>query len=189
MSKPCKTERAVQQQKLITEALVTLMGQEDYPGITVSDLCRRASIPRRTFYYYYESKDDVLSGLLGEILNECDLETMFSRQEDRRSLEEGFVRFFCYWRDRRGRALDALLRNDLGQQLINRAIQRISTDLKWQELILHNSEHRAVIGTVLGMSCVYYTLFYWQELGYAQSPQEMAAHVTELLTKPMYRLG
>ncbi len=188
MSRSCKTERAAAQQRLLGASLMELMEEGEYASVTVMDLCRRAGIPRRTFYYHYESKEDVLTGLLDELLEECDLETMFTRQQDRSSLERGFVRFFCYWRDRRRRELTALLRNNLRQLLLERVMKRTARGIQWQELILERQEHRGIIGSALGLTCVYYTLFYWHSLGFGPAPEEMAAHVTTLLTEPMYAL-
>ncbi len=188
MSRPCKTERAVGQQRLICDALIGQMEEGSYAACTVSDLCRRAGIPRRTFYYYYDSKEDVLSALMMQILEECDVETMFARQENRQALEQGFIRFFCYWRDLRRRELEAFLRNDLGQRLINGAIAHISGDVQWQSLVLDRPAHRVTIGSMMGMTCVYYTLFYWHRNGYRIDPQELADHVTRLLTEPLYRI-
>lgn len=189
MTKRFKTERAAQQQGSICGALVALMEEAPYEKITVSDICRRADIPRRTFYYYYEGKEELLGDLLQQILRECNLETMFTADSDRSSVEQGFARFFRYWRDRRSRELNALLRNDLGQRLVNGSLQWMKEDDQWHGVLTELPRDRQTVGVLLGMTCVFYTLFYWQASGFALGPEEVAAHVTDILTNPIYRVN
>lgn len=54
----------------IAEALLSLMKKKDFSSIRVTDIVKRAGISRMTYYKYYETKNDVLSDYLTEIVND-----------------------------------------------------------------------------------------------------------------------
>ena len=64
MAELCHTEYALQKKKHLENSLLNLMLLRQYNEISVTDICREAGIPRRTFYHYYESKDDVLNSII-----------------------------------------------------------------------------------------------------------------------------
>ena len=64
MYKLCKTEYSVRRQRQIEEALLETMETSRYEDISVSDLCARLGIPRKSFYRYFSSKDGALFALI-----------------------------------------------------------------------------------------------------------------------------
>ena len=60
---------AQQSQRWIIQALLNLLEQKEYDKISVSEICRKADLDRRTFYRNFDSKNDVLQqyvNFLGE---------------------------------------------------------------------------------------------------------------------------
>lgn len=51
---------AVKSQKWLVEALFQLMQKKHFEEITISELCRKANLDRRTFYRNFKDKNDVL---------------------------------------------------------------------------------------------------------------------------------
>ena len=51
---------AQQSQRWIIKAFLDLLEIEEYNRISVSGICRRADLDRRTFYRNFDSKQDVL---------------------------------------------------------------------------------------------------------------------------------
>jgi AcrR family transcriptional regulator len=60
---------AQQSQRWIIQALLELMGSKEYDKISVSEICRKADLDRRTFYRNFDSKNDVLEQYI-KILSE-----------------------------------------------------------------------------------------------------------------------
>jgi AcrR family transcriptional regulator len=55
-----ETDRRVQRtRELLRGALIELIGERGYDGITVQDIVDRANVGRTTFYLHYNSKDDL----------------------------------------------------------------------------------------------------------------------------------
>ena len=57
---------ALKSKQWITDALLSMMEEKSYTGISVKDICTRADLSRQTFYNLFESKDDVLHAYLRE---------------------------------------------------------------------------------------------------------------------------
>lgn len=62
-----KNPTAIQSQKWILQALLDLMKNNNYDKITVSEICRKADLDRRTFYRNFDSKLDVLRHYLDQL--------------------------------------------------------------------------------------------------------------------------
>jgi AcrR family transcriptional regulator len=55
-----RQQRKVETRTALNEAAIALFATQGYEHTTVDDLCREASVSLRTFFRYFESKDDVL---------------------------------------------------------------------------------------------------------------------------------
>ncbi len=62
--------RVVKTKTFIRNALFELMGEKRLEKITVSEVCARAKINRKTFYSHYRSTTDVIEELENEVLGE-----------------------------------------------------------------------------------------------------------------------
>lgn len=63
-----KTKRNRFTRMCIGEALITLLEQNDYDSIKISDIVAKAGISRMTYYNYYRSKTDILDDYLQEVV-------------------------------------------------------------------------------------------------------------------------
>ncbi len=54
----------------IETALITLMKEKDFTSITITDITKRAGVSRLAYYRNYESKEDILSGFLQNIITD-----------------------------------------------------------------------------------------------------------------------
>ena len=55
----------------LTSALLDMLREGDWRGITVSALCERAEVSRNSFYRNYSGKEDILRGYILELNAEC----------------------------------------------------------------------------------------------------------------------
>ena len=55
-----RTDRRVQRtRELLQKALIDLIGERGYAGITIQDIVNRANVGRTTFYLHFNSKDEL----------------------------------------------------------------------------------------------------------------------------------
>ena len=67
MYKLCKTEQSAKRQKEIEKVLLELMMKKSYNDITITELCEKLDMPRKTFYRYYPDRHALLSA----VYNDC----------------------------------------------------------------------------------------------------------------------
>lgn len=63
---------AIRTQKAIADAFLSLIQEHAYGHISVTDICRRADVVRKTFYNHFQSKDDVVHYLINDIFHEME---------------------------------------------------------------------------------------------------------------------
>lgn len=184
MYKLCKTEQSAKRQLEIEEGLLSLMLQCRYEEISVSDLCDRLQMPRKSFYRYFGSKEDALYALLDHRL--MGYETLYKGSAG--SLKPGITLdlnwFFEFWRMQKD-LLDALAHSGLTGILVERSIQNSQRS----EIFAYASESYSKADvemvtsfTVCGLMTV---VTRWHHGGYQQSPKEMAETAYKMLTRPL----
>jgi len=186
MIKQPVTDRAADQQKKIENSLMGLMTSSVYTNISVSDICRHAQIPRRTFYYYYDSKDAVLESIMTQLMDMCDLEIMFSDYVNGESLEYSLCCFYEYWGNQRRDELTAFITSELEQRLMSYCLKWINSEENWRGIIDNYRTRIQEVSRMLGTACVFYTLFCWARHGFRETPTQLADYTAHILANPIY---
>ncbi len=176
MYKICKTEESARRQRQLEQGLLDMLHTRDYGDITVSDLCDKMGVSRKSFYRYFSGKEGALAALIDHTLMEFE---QTGRQYSNGAGRD-LVRYFEFWLEHK-RFLYVLNRNDLygifarratlhatGERLIPGHITQMS--LKMQQLALS-----FVVSGLMAM------VQRWQETGYRESPQEMAQVAAAIL--------
>ena len=70
MYKLCKTEQSAARQRQLEQGLLQAMQTQRYEDISISDLCDRMGIPRKSFYRYFSGKEGALAALIDHTLME-----------------------------------------------------------------------------------------------------------------------
>ena len=74
--------RIIKTNKVLFEALITLMEQKDFEKIKISDICDQALINRSTFYAHYEDKYDLLLAMINDLKNNLERQLKENKEED-----------------------------------------------------------------------------------------------------------
>lgn len=65
-----KNKKAIQSQNLISDALFSLMKRKSFHQITVTEICKKADIGRKTFYRNFELREDIIDFQLDLLCDE-----------------------------------------------------------------------------------------------------------------------
>ena len=183
MYKFCKTEQSVQRQRELEQGLLAMMEHHRFEEISVSDLCVRLGIPRKSFYRYFSSKDGALFALLDHTLME------FYDTGSIEGLRGGtpindLERFFLFWRNHRS-LMDAVLRSNLGGMLVERAVSLAKQEelmpgyvRDWEDTMKDVAMSFVVCGL---MSMV----LQWHREGYKIPTEQMAKMAVKMLSRPL----
>lgn len=127
MYKDCRTEQSAERQRVLEIGLLEAMKNQRFEDISISDLCDRMGIPRKSFYRYFSGKEGALHALLDHTLMEFEPYTIQYQKGSPRKVQRDLESFFSFWLEHRD-LLDALRRSDLSGMLIERAISYALTD-------------------------------------------------------------
>ena len=181
MYKICKTEQSAQRQRDLENGLMNAMLTRSYEDISIIDLCEQLQIPRKAFYRYFSSKDGAFHALLDHTLQECSL--YLSETADTRQLLE---EYFSFWLSKKT-LLDAMAHSGLSGKLVERTLSEALRDPSFTSHLFHESSilyrKNAALFIVSGMMSV---IIQWHHDGCVESPQEMAAIMSDLLTSPLF---
>ena len=90
--------------------LLDYMQKVPFHEITVAEICRRAGIARKTFYYHYPCVEDCFKGLMWRIMVNCSI-YLTSEVEDYTDLQSLYKAQLNYWISQKP-FLDCIARND-----------------------------------------------------------------------------
>lgn len=183
MYKFCKTEQSFQRQRELEQGLLAMMAHQRFEEISVSDLCDRMGIPRKSFYRYFSSKDGALFALLDHTIME------FYDTGSIEGLRGGtpigdLERFFQFWKSHR-KLIDAMQRSNLSGMLVERAVTLAKQEQlmpgyvrDWEDILKDVAMSFVVCGL---MSMV----LQWHREGYKIPTEQMAKAAVTMLSRPL----
>ena len=184
--KLCKTEESAQRQRQMEQGLLDMMQTVRYEDITVSDLCQRMNIPRKSFYRYFSGKDGALHGLIDHTMMEYEAFSNAQQKGKKRNLQLELETFFQFWVVHRP-LLDALERSGLSGAMIERAVSYSVSDGVFPARFLPNDvmevRRHVVMFAVCGMLSM---MVMWHHRDYRESVSEMASITKRLLNQPLF---
>ena len=186
MDKLPHTQTARKRRVLLEETLMVLMQRKGYAQTTVTDLCREAGIPRRTFYHYFDSKEDVLYAVIENMLSECSLEVMLEFNSGYDALMESLIRNFQYWMGPARWKMDLMLDNGLSGDMTRCALHWLETHHRSVLRRPGMTSKETEIAAMVGISGFFTLLIYWRKNDYRETPEEMADYASWILAKPLF---
>lgn len=164
MYRRCETKKKMLRQKEFEKTLISMMEKQEYESISISSLCKEMQVNRKTFYRYFEEKEDVLLAYLDELLDESFL--LLEVQPDIKA-------FFEYWKAKK-EVLDLLQRQNLLEFVSKQACMHYG---RRKEIKTVSVTELAYVGYV---SFLMSLLFTWHHTGMKQSTQELSLLVEEV---------
>ncbi len=184
MYKLCKTEQSANRQRELEQGLLAAMATTHFDEISISDLCDRLQVPRKSFYRYFSGKEGALHALIDHTLMNYEMKNIYqSGAIDGTGLES----FFLFWREQK-LLLDALQRSGLSNALIGRTIDYALTEGRMQHIaapVQMGEREYTVLFAVSGLMTM---VVRWHHSGYREPVQQMARMAERVLTRPLFEL-
>lgn len=179
MYKHCATEESAQRQRQLEQCLQELMLSENYAQITIGHICDRAGISRKSFYRYFSSKEGCLCALLDHAVFDGASYYLPDHRSDQ-SNRMIFERFFFYWKEKHA-LLDALLRNNLSLQLVERMLIYIMQEENEFRVFLRSRSEGAHERSMFYIGGIMSVVLDWHQGGYQKSVYQMSQILTDLI--------
>lgn len=182
MYKECKTQRARERSLHIARCLITMMEREHFNRITVTALCDASGVPRKGFYRYFDTKEDVFNLMVDTLMQDCvaycqlDLDSAADVSIQRLTL--------CYqfWLDHRA-IFDAARKSDMITHMLTRIIHFYGMNLLPQQSYdVQTGVQMRTLFSVTGMVSI---LMQWYASGFRRTPEEMAKLTMDMLENPL----
>lgn len=184
MYKLCKTEQSAARQRQLEQGLLQAMRTQQYDEISISDLCDRLGIPRKSFYRYFSSKDGALAALLDHTLMEFEQSSVWGGKSAGGTAIGDLERYFVYWYERRD-LLDALERSRLSGMLVERSTSHALHERLMPRYLKRMPAEIQSLALTFAVCGLLAMVIQWHHTGYKQTPAMMAKVATMMLTRPL----
>ena len=179
MYKYCTTEESARRQQHLEQCLMGLMLTENYSQITISQICDRAGISRKSFYRYFSSKEGCLYALIDHAVFDGASYYLPNHNDDQ-SARFIYERFFRYWKEK-SPLLDVLVRSNLSMLLVERMMVYIANEEHEFRVFLRENSEDAHEHSLFFIGGVMTLVLDWHRSGYRKSILEMSRILSGLI--------
>lgn len=179
MYKICHTEASSKRQRELEQQLLQAMQQQPYEKITLTELCHRMQLPRKTFYRYFPTKEDCLLALIDHKLSDCNEIALQGWNGSTQLNRKNLLDFFRYWVAHRD-FLDVIRENELRYLLLERTsviVDRMKENGSKGSFALDQLEYFIAHGLME-------TVLRWHSFDFPGTPEEMAEVFGAVLGSP-----
>jgi len=185
--KRVKDRRIQKTQKLLHEALVSLMHEKSYDSIVVKEILARANVGRSTFYTHFRDKDELLVSGIHEMLGSVQLTELPSSAKPYEKIIRFSLPIFEYHNQQRHTGEGGM--GTRGQAIVHGHLQKVLAELIANDVRKDIQGRRKTAGGVppeLLVQCVASTfvivLNWWVESRSSLPPKEVNDLFRALIT-------
>lgn len=185
MYKKCILESSTLRQKEIAAEFLNILQKHPLSDITISDLTKKIDIPRKTFYRYFDCKEDVVLYLLDEAALEF---KVVQNNNSELENQNKFKAFYDFWYTKRD-LLKALKYSNLDNMLSSHStIRLVNNYMGESNLTFHPNTESYKFAMIFAVSGLFALLLDWRDKGFTRTSQEMASMTEELLFHPLFKV-
>lgn len=183
MYKICKTEQSQKRQREIENVLFELLKKKNYEDITVSEICDDLEMPRKSFYRYFDSKDDVLTALLDHTMMKYG---GFKNSDKHWNIKKELEQFYNFWYNNR-ELLEILDKNRLINKLFECAAKfPIKDIISISKYLPNENEWTKIRIFEFAIFGLLFEAINWYREGFKTDISDMAEISCRLLSQPLF---
>ena len=186
MSKLCKTEESARRQRSVENALLELMSKKSYYEISITELCEKLAMPRKTFYRYFDSKEDALYALIEHTMSEYQSFPASPGQDGVRTLASEIENYYKFWICHKP-LLDVLSKNNMLEKILEVSVSFPVKDMvSLQKFLPDDSEWAREKIFKFAVCGLCFQMIDWYKSGFKTSISDMARISCRTLSKPLF---
>jgi len=186
MYKLCKTEQSAKRQREIENTLLSLMSKKPFNEISITELCEKMDMPRKTFYRYFDSKEDTLYALIEHTMTEYQGFAATPNNDGVRTLMGEIENYYKFWICHKP-LLDALHKNNMIEKIIDVSMHFPINDMVSLQKFLPDdsawAREKIFNFAVCGLC---FQMIDWYRGGFKTSITDMAKISCRTLSKPLF---
>ena len=185
MYKLCKTEQSNKRQREIEEVFLNLMLEKHYDDITVSEICDKMNLPRKSFYRYFDGKEGVKQAILYHTFSDFNI-FYITNNSDKSKLYEEFETLFYFWKGRR-KFLEAFDKSGLLGLVVESAVTFSMKDFNGiQKYMLDANSSSQVFAFQFAVCGLMTMTVNWYRSGFVETVPNLAKAATQIITRPIF---
>ena len=186
MYKLCKTEESARRQRSVENALLELMSKKSYYEISITELCEKLAMPRKTFYRYFDSKEDALYALIEHTMSEYQSFPASPGQDGVRTLASEIENYYKFWICHKP-LLDVLSKNNMLEKILEVSVSFPVKDMvSLQKFLPDDSEWAREKIFKFAVCGLCFQMIDWYKSGFKTSISDMARISCRTLSKPLF---
>ena len=172
----CTSERSAVQQRKFEEVMLQMLKERLFEDISISELCRRTGLSRKTFYRLYEAKADVVYAMIDHAILDSE-----GFVPDDSVGPGGMHRFLAYWKSKK-ELLDVMRANRISSLLSQQMVIHIMNEAP--EIVRCFGADDARDGrerVIFYVSGLFALVLDWHSRDFAESIDEMSGTLMRLM--------
>ncbi len=166
--------------------LLELMQKKPYAEISITELCEKLEIPRKTFYRYFDSKDDTLYALIEHTMSEYQSFPAAPNQDGERTLMSEIENYYKFWICHKP-LLDVLSKNNMLEKIIEVSVSFPVKDMvSLQKFLPDDTEWAREKIFKFAVCGLCFQMIDWYKSGFKTSITDMARISCRTLSKPLF---
>lgn len=187
MYKLCKTKQSIDRQNEIADTLIQILKKRQLSTIRISEFCQLANIPRKTFYRYFDTLEDIIlfkTETFGKKYIEYNRELFL--EESSISYQKSFEKFLILWKDNIN-FIEALCNNTLMVPFAEHMIRCTYDTPDTFQYIYHNEDIQLIGDTIsFFMNGLLGFLIRKQRMNEPIDPSQLSTILSLLTTTPLF---
>ncbi|MGI6030402.1 MAG: TetR/AcrR family transcriptional regulator [Eubacteriales bacterium] len=180
--------RVERSKKLIKQAFLDLLEEQNFEEITIKDIASRAMVSRKTFYVYYATKMELYEEIVQEYLQKLIPDRSQWNRKRQREDPEGVLReklIFVLQQLNQERKVYRILIYDTGSHLFQTRLKRfiqeeVLAEIQQAELLRLPKDYPVKLYEMQSYAIIYSFLSWWVAQ-YSVNVEEMADIILEVL--------
>ena len=186
MYKLCKTEQSARRQRKIENTFYEMLQKKNYTDITITEVCINLKMPRKTFYRYFDSKDDVLFAMIEHtILDYMGFHKNVNNNSER-TLKKEVYGFLNFWMEKK-EFLDVFNRNGMLDKIIEVSVNLpISDIISLSKFLPDDSEWAQKKIFKFAVGGLTTAMLDWYKEGFKTNISDMVDLSCRILSRPLF---
>ena len=186
MYKLCKTEQSAKRQREIEKCLLELLLVKHYEDITITEICEKMNMPRKSFYRYFDGKEGVKQSLIYHTMMDYNSIHIVVNNRDAITIKGEFETFFEFWKENR-KFLTALDKSGLLGSLIETTVNFAMDEFERVRVYLSDSyDEDKMAAYQFVVSGLMTMMINWYRDGFKESVESMSRAMVKIITRPLF---
>ena len=186
MYKLCKTEQSANRQREIENCLVDILRTKHYEDITITEICQKMNMPRKSFYRYFDGKEGVIQSLINHLMMDYNTAHIDVNNKNNITIKGEFEVFFSFWKDKK-EILSILDRSGILGRLIETATGFAMNEYDYvRNYLIDSDDEEKLVAYRFVVSGLMTMMISWYRGGFKESVETMSRATVKIITRPLF---